>query len=546
MYEKFFGLDDLPFDGLPDNRFYFVGNCQHQALELLTSNLSRNGAICILSGPSGAGKTTLVRMLIRSLPKRMRIIAIDDPRLDEHMLLATILRASGVVATSFESIAELTLKLRRFLEKSVESGIVTTVILDEAQGLADEVIEQIRLISNIEGDLGKMINFLLVGQEDLIENIQKPMHKMFWGRVKAFASLKPLKRDEVHSYVNFRMQIAGCHDPVFTSNAINVLFKETRGLPRIINAVCDRALCIAFDAQKKTVSGHMIKNAVEVVRHRRSLFTLGLKNFSKQLALMFFAKLPLIGAGCLISIATFVLAYKYLPGHMDSLAMQSMLQKDQVIHQEFSKAINTMMPGRNPKNRAVAMFNNSLKEAVFKSDAIGSLINVWGYARADGTKASCRDLTSLKLQCVVVQQDLPFIKVINRPAVLSMRNDEMMPYYLVLHSYSDEVSTVIIGNRMYKVKTEFLRHAYDGEITYIGSQYDSSSFDGSISAANYMKAYKRLSTEVSELPEVVISDSKTLKKNYETVVSMVDEDVGYALYDNALRVGPYLEKKSRA
>ena len=115
MYEKFFGLDELPFDGLPDNRFYFVGNCQHQALELLTSNLSRNGSICILSGPSGSGKTTLVRMLIRSLPKRMRIIAIDDPRLDPHMLLATILRASGVVATSFESIAELTLKLRKLL-----------------------------------------------------------------------------------------------------------------------------------------------------------------------------------------------------------------------------------------------------------------------------------------------------------------------------------------------------------------------------------------------------------------------------------------------
>ena len=100
----------------------------------------------MLSGPSGSGKTTLVRMLIRSLPKRMRIITIDDPRLNEHMLLATILRASGVVATSLESIAELTLKLRKLLEHSVSSGIVTTVICDEAQGLSDEVIEQIQEI----------------------------------------------------------------------------------------------------------------------------------------------------------------------------------------------------------------------------------------------------------------------------------------------------------------------------------------------------------------------------------------------------------------
>ena len=139
MYEKFFSLDELPFDGLPDNRFYYVGNYQHQALDILTTNLSRNGSICVLSGPSGSGKTTTVRMLIRSLPKRMRIIAIDDPRLDPHMLLATILRASGVVATSFESIAELTLKLRKLLEHSIESGIITTVICDEAQGLSDEV-----------------------------------------------------------------------------------------------------------------------------------------------------------------------------------------------------------------------------------------------------------------------------------------------------------------------------------------------------------------------------------------------------------------------
>ena len=161
MYLEHFGLDDYPFDGLPDRRFYYVGSSQHQSLGLLTTALSRSGSICVLTGSSGAGKTTLVRMLMRSLPRRMRIITIDDPRTDPQMLIATILRASGIVATSFESIAELTLKLRQMLEKSIALGIITTVICDEAQGLSDDVLEQIRLISNIEGEAGKMINFLL-------------------------------------------------------------------------------------------------------------------------------------------------------------------------------------------------------------------------------------------------------------------------------------------------------------------------------------------------------------------------------------------------
>ena len=233
MYEKFFSLDELPFDGLPNQRFYYVGSNQHQALELLSQNLSRNGAICVLYGPSGSGKTTLVRMLIRSLPDRMRIIAIDDPRLDEHMLLATILRASGIVATSYESIAELTLKIRKMLEKSVDTGIMTTVICDEAQGLSDAVLEQIRLISNIEGKIGRMVNFLLVGQEDLISHIQKKEHHMLYGRIKAFAKIPALKRDEVQSYVNYRMQQAGCISPVFSNRALNSLYKPSEGLPRL-------------------------------------------------------------------------------------------------------------------------------------------------------------------------------------------------------------------------------------------------------------------------------------------------------------------------
>lgn len=544
MYEKFFGLDELPFDGLPDNRFYFVGNCQHQALELLTSNLSRNGSICILSGPSGSGKTTLVRMLIRSLPKRMRIIAIDDPRLDPHMLLATILRASGVVATSFESIAELTLKLRKLLERSVQSGIVTTVICDEAQGLSDEVIEQIRLISNIEGELGKMINFLLVGQEDLIENIQKPMHKMFWGRVKAFATIMALKRDEVHSYVNFRMQMAGCHDPVFTTRAINILYKGTKGLPRIINSVADRALCIAFNSQKKHVSGHTIKKAIEVVRHDRSLFVVGVKTFFKEVSLAIFAKIPLLALGALISALVFSAAYVYLPHKLDSQSLQALVNKDATVQDNYNKALNAMLPGRTAKNREVALFNSSVKESLFKSDAIDTLVKVWGYRRQDGAKSTCNDFDGLNLTCRTVQKDLNFVKTVDRPVVLSLRNDDLVPFYAVLIGLNKVEASLIMGNKLWKVKRSYLNHVYDGEFTYISQKLKKGDkFEDKVTAENYVKALNSIGSFTEyKVPE--IKNKKDLKESFENYLKQSDdEDLDAIIVDKALGKGPKLEKQ---
>lgn len=544
MYEKYFSLDELPFDGLTESRFYYVGNCQHQALELLTNNLSRNGSICVLSGPSGSGKTTLVRMLIRSLPKRMRIIAIDDPRLNEHMLLATILRASGVVATSFESIAELTLKLRKLLEHSVESGIVTTVICDEAQGLSDDVIEQIRLISNIKGSLGKMINFLLVGQEDLISNIQKPMHKMFWGRVKAFASIKALKRDEVQAYVTFRMQIAGCHDPIFTNRAISALYKSTGGLPRLINSIADRALCIAFEAQKKYVSSSMVKKATEVVRHQRSLFVLGFKSFIKDCLLIVFAKIPLMLFGMAISVGIFSLAYFYLPHRLDSQSLTSLVQKDRFVESEYDKALKKLLPASSKEGKELYLFNESVNQSLFLSDSLNTLIKVWGYKRADGSKATCNDLDKVNLKCTTIQGELSLLKLINRPSVLLMRSDKMVPYYALIKSINDKESEIILGDKLWRVKTAYIEKYFDGEFTFISYKVndDLSKVFDDIKTDNYKKSLLRIQKALGESLESGLSNKKDLIASYKEFSSKNDEDIANALIDNALNKGAYLEK----
>ncbi|MCR5084703.1 MAG: Flp pilus assembly complex ATPase component TadA [Succinivibrionaceae bacterium] len=464
MYQKFFSLDELPFDGLPDPRFYYVGTAQHAALELLRENLSRSGSICVLSGPSGSGKTTLTRMLIRSLPARMRIIAIDDPRLDPHMLLATILRASGVAATSLESIAELTLKVRQMLEHSMAMGVVTTVILDEAQGLSDEVIEQIRLVSNIEGDLGKMVNFLLAGQEDLIARIQRPEHQMFWGRVKAFASLPCLGREEVQAYVTYRMQQAGCHEPVFTEQAIAMLAQRSGGLPRLINSIADRALALACQMERRQVSARMIRRAEQIVRNRdlRPLARVGrVLGRAFRLAI---TRLPLLAGGLCCAAAVFVALFLKVPSLLDHGSIKSLVARDEMVERNYQELLGEVFKGRGEKIE-IARFNASVSQSLFRSEALDTLGRAWGYARADGELLDCDDLGAVSLRCMVREGRVADLEKLGRPAVIALLDENLVPFYGVLWHLDREKAELILGRKLWVVRRGYLEHAFDGSYT---------------------------------------------------------------------------------
>jgi type II secretory pathway predicted ATPase ExeA len=542
MYEKFFGLDELPFDGLPSSRFYYVGASQHDSLDLLSANLTRNGSICVLSGPSGCGKTTLVRMLIRSLPKNMRVIAIDDPRLDEHMLLATILRASGVVATSLESIPELTLKLRQFLERSVASGIVTTVILDEAQGLSDEVLEQVRLISNLEGDLGKMINFLLVGQEDLLKNLKKQQHQMLGGRIRAFAFLRPLKRDEVRAYISFRLLTAGCHEPIFTERAFNAIYKESSGLPRLINIIADRAMCLAAENEKKNISLRTVTKAIEVVRHKHHLLSRGFMSVMRFLGGMFIVKLPLICLGVALAFGSFLLGLYYFPQKFDTLAFEALLNRDKVIAQETDKIRTAMLPGLSKHNRDVLLFDNSLKNSVFRSDAIDLLIKLYGYARQDDTKADCRDLSSVKLKCITRQGSFDEMLTINHPAVLYLVDSELNPLYVVLKSYDDEKSEILIDDKLYLVKSSFLKKYYANEYTYIQRALAKDErFEELLGVNTYLNGLFKVREQLSLIYEIpILKDRDELRANFEKFQKTYGGLPTDLLIDRCIGKGPQL------
>ncbi len=463
MYENFFRLSEAPFDGLPDERFYYVGSAQKQALTLLSDQLSRQGALCVLQGPSGTGKTTLVRMLIRTLPQRMRIIAIDDPRLNPHLLLATILRASGVPATSLESVSELTFRLRQYLEDPSRAGEMVTVIIDEAQGLSDACLEQVRLVSNIESSSGRRINFLLVGQEELTARIQRSDMRMFYSRVRAFAAVPPLKRDEVQAYISFRLQQAGCHEPLFTQKAVGVIFKESKGLPRLVNSIADESLNLACEHKTRTVSSRLVRRAVRLVRRHHAGLGERLRGFIKALCRAVFVRLPLLGLGIAISALCFWLCWRFLPHAMDSQSIEAAVSGSAQVQKARDDYFKTRVRSLTGRGREEALFYRERANSRFKSDAVAALISLWGWARSDDSRITCDDLGNTGLRCAAGQGSLDEALRNNRPLVLSMRDEDLTPYYALLVKAEDGGFTLLLGQHLFSVREEYLRSQFDGE-----------------------------------------------------------------------------------
>lgn len=476
MYLEYFGLSDYPFDGLPDRRYYYVGGAHHQSLSLLSAALSRSGCLCVFTGESGSGKTTLVRMLMRSLPRRMRIISIDDPRLDPQMLLATMLRASGVVATSFESIAELTLKVRQMLERSIAQGIITTVICDEAQGLSDDVLEQIRLISNIEGEAGKMINFLLVGREDLLNHLNKPEHEMLRNRIKIFTTLPRLKESEVGAYLTFRLQKSGCLRPVFTNKAIAAIARHSNGAPRLINAIADMCLTLAAQKKSEQVNGSIARKAAAMVLHHQQGGIAGyVRNFMREaMSLSLYARIGTIAGAALCAALAFGGALAIMKYYYPVQTLENALISDEQIKQRYTMVADYLLKGRNAASREVYFFNHAISQSYFKSEALATLFKIHGYAVADAEQGISNEvLRSVNLQRFYQTGSFEEAISYNTPVLISLIDDNLTPFYAVLYSLNEDVAQLVIGDYMFSVKASYIKDRFMGQYTllhpYIGN-----------------------------------------------------------------------------
>ena len=260
MYTNYFGLSEAPFSIAPNPHFMFMSDRHREALAHLTYGFGETGGFALLTGEVGTGKTTVSRCLLEQLPENTQVAFVLNPALSAQELLATMCDELKIrYRKTGATLKTLTDKIQEKLLKNHDAGLNTVLIIDEAQHLQAEVLEQLRLLTNLETNTRKLLQVILIGQPELQQLLQRHDLRQLAQRITARYHLLPLNKQEVDQYIKHRLDIAKCHRKLFSVSAVNKIHKLTQGVPRLINLLCDRSLAIAYSQNQSLAD----KNAVE-------------------------------------------------------------------------------------------------------------------------------------------------------------------------------------------------------------------------------------------------------------------------------------------
>ena len=267
MYSDFFGLNEKPFSIAPDPRYLFMSERHTEGLAHLIYGDKEGGGFIQLTGEVGTGKTTLVRSLLQQLPDTADVALILNPQLSRVEFLSAICEELGVtLPEQSDSIKALTTALNAFSLSNHGRGRRTILIVDEAQNLRVDVLEQVRLLTNLETSKEKILQVVLLGQPELRELLQRRTLRQLAQRITARYHLSPLGPKDTHLYIRHRMQVAGAQRNPFRRSAMNALYQRSQGIPRLINIIADRSLIAAFAKERVEVTAHMVHEAANEVQ----------------------------------------------------------------------------------------------------------------------------------------------------------------------------------------------------------------------------------------------------------------------------------------
>jgi len=263
MYENFYRLKARPFNVTPDPRFLFLSESHKEALANLLYGIQERKGFVLLIGEVGTGKTTLLHTLLGRLEDDTKTAFIFNTRLGSKDFFQYLFEEFGLPFDSKSKIGCL-LTLNNFLIERLRKGKNTVLIVDEAQNLTPGVLEEIRLMSNLETPTEKLIQIVLVGQPELGEKLSLPELRQLRQRISVRYKIRPLSREETRAYILTRLSIAGNpHDKIFDEAALDVIFRLSGGIPRLINLVCDSSLLSGYAQREKQLGADLVKDAVQ-------------------------------------------------------------------------------------------------------------------------------------------------------------------------------------------------------------------------------------------------------------------------------------------
>jgi len=269
MYKKFYNLKENPFKLSPDLRYFFLHKKAKSILNLLNYAINQNVGFIMLTGEVGVGKTSLLRYFLNQLGNSVERAYLFNPTFSSSSELLSFLAMDlGILSEGTFNLSKVILldKIYKFLLKKYEEKKKVLFIIDDAQALPDFLLEELRLLSNFETNKDKLIQILLIGQPELKNKIEKKSMRQLNQRVAVKIQMNPLTKEETAEYINYRLFIAGSNNSIFTRKAIKVIYKKSKGLPRLINLIAERALIAGYLKNKEKIDKKEVKIAISDLR----------------------------------------------------------------------------------------------------------------------------------------------------------------------------------------------------------------------------------------------------------------------------------------
>jgi len=261
MYTEFYNLKEKPFNLTPDPNFLYLGESHREALALMSYAIQDRKGFMVITGEIGTGKTTLIHALLRNLDENTKTVFIFNPILDVKDFFKFACIDLGIQAKDGTK-GDLLLEIYQFLIESYKKRENVVLIIDEAHNLNPFILEEIRLISNFETATDKLIQIILVGQPELNWTLNQPQCRQLKQRISLWCYLNPLNRRETGEYIRSRLSKAGLETPCFTEKAIDEIFRYSKGIPRLINILCENSLTIGYAMDKKKIDENVVKETI--------------------------------------------------------------------------------------------------------------------------------------------------------------------------------------------------------------------------------------------------------------------------------------------
>ena len=260
MYRSFFGLRVLPFGASPDPRFLYMMPRIREALACLQYGIAARKGFVVMTGEVGTGKTTLLKTVLSSFTKdRVSTAFVFNPRLDVLDFLEFVLTDFGIPPKT-RTKSGMLLQLNRWLIDRFRNQELCAIVVDEAQNLSWELLEEIRLLTNLETSSEKLVQIVLSGQPELEEKLRNPSVRQLRQRISMWCKTYPLSSEETQAYIAERLRIAGARQPVLLPEAVQLVYRYSKGIPRLINLICEHAMISAYVEQIKPIPARIVES----------------------------------------------------------------------------------------------------------------------------------------------------------------------------------------------------------------------------------------------------------------------------------------------